>query len=164
MWRGKRSQHSRRMRNPQFFVSCKRPMKHQLFWHSFFHVIYIRQLSFASDSSVPIAWMQQKRPLVFCGFDIWLYHHRNGECNIGAPIIPTTSVVQPSVNLQFSVEFHCMREKGNEFSFTTNDVIKQLTTTELFYSDVIMGTMASQITSLINVYSSVYYGADQRKH
>ena len=26
-WRGKRSQHSRRMRNPQFYVSGKRPMK-----------------------------------------------------------------------------------------------------------------------------------------
>ena len=25
-WRGKRSRHSRRMPNPQFFVSCKRPM------------------------------------------------------------------------------------------------------------------------------------------
>ena len=32
------------------------------------------------------------------------------------------------------------------------------------YGDVIMGTMASQITSLTIVYSSVYSGADQRKH
>ena len=32
------------------------------------------------------------------------------------------------------------------------------------YSDVIMGTMASQITSLTIVYSTVYSGADQRKH
>ena len=32
------------------------------------------------------------------------------------------------------------------------------------YNDVIMGTMASQITSLTIVYSSVYSGADQRKH
>ena len=34
----------------------------------------------------------------------------------------------------------------------------------LHYSDVIMGTMASQITSLTIVYSTVYCGADQRKH
>ena len=34
----------------------------------------------------------------------------------------------------------------------------------LHYNDVIMGTMASQITSLTNVYSIVYSGADQRKH
>ena len=32
------------------------------------------------------------------------------------------------------------------------------------YSDVIMGVMASQITSLTIVYSTVYSGADQRKH
>ena len=33
-----------------------------------------------------------------------------------------------------------------------------------YYSDVIMGMMASQITSLIIVYSHVYSGTDQRKH
>ena len=32
------------------------------------------------------------------------------------------------------------------------------------YSDVTIGTMASQITSLTIVYSTVYSGADQRKH
>ena len=32
------------------------------------------------------------------------------------------------------------------------------------YSDVIMGTIASQITSLAIVYSTVYSDADQRKH
>ena len=32
------------------------------------------------------------------------------------------------------------------------------------YNDVIMGAMASQITSLTIVYSIVYLGADQRKH
>ena len=29
-WRGKRSRHSRRIRNPQFYVSCKRPMAHTM--------------------------------------------------------------------------------------------------------------------------------------
>ena len=32
------------------------------------------------------------------------------------------------------------------------------------YNDVIMSTIASQITSLTIVYSTVYLGADQRKH
>ena len=32
------------------------------------------------------------------------------------------------------------------------------------YDDVVMGTMASQITSLMIVYSTVYSTADQRKH
>ena len=35
---------------------------------------------------------------------------------------------------------------------------------QFHYNDVIMGTMASEITSLIIVYSTVYSGADQRKH
>ena len=34
----------------------------------------------------------------------------------------------------------------------------------LHYNDVIIGTMASQITRVMIVYSSVYSGADQRKH
>ena len=32
------------------------------------------------------------------------------------------------------------------------------------YRDVIMGAIASQITSLTNIYSTVYWDADQRKH
>ena len=32
------------------------------------------------------------------------------------------------------------------------------------YNDIIMSVMVSQITSLMIVYSSVYWGADQRKH
>ena len=32
------------------------------------------------------------------------------------------------------------------------------------YNDIIMGSIASQITSLTIVYSAVYSGADQRKH
>ena len=35
---------------------------------------------------------------------------------------------------------------------------------QIHYTDVIMTTMASQITSLTVVYSIVYSGADQRKH
>ena len=34
----------------------------------------------------------------------------------------------------------------------------------LHYDNAIMGAMASQITSLTIVYSTVYSGADQRKH
>ena len=34
----------------------------------------------------------------------------------------------------------------------------------LHYNDVIMSAMASQITSLTIVYSTVYSGADQRKY
>ena len=39
--------------------------------------------------------------------------------------------------------------------------VDQLTT---HYNDGIMSMMASQITSLMNVYSNVYSGTDERKH
>ena len=39
-----------------------------------------------------------------------------------------------------------------------------LATSRIHYSDVIISTTASQITSLAVVYSTVYSGADQRKH
>ena len=39
-----------------------------------------------------------------------------------------------------------------------------LNRTTVHYNDVIMGTIPSQITSLTIVYSTVYSGADQRKH
>ena len=38
------------------------------------------------------------------------------------------------------------------------------THTRVYYNDVIMGAMASQITSLTIVYPTVYSGTDQRKH
>ena len=42
--------------------------------------------------------------------------------------------------------------------------INEHMTGSLHYGDVIMGTMASQITRLTIFYSTVYSGADQRKH
>ena len=47
-----------------------------------------------------------------------------------------------------------------QFFFTIVMLILQ----NIHYNDVIMGTMATQITSLTNVYSNVYSGADHRKH
>ena len=41
---------------------------------------------------------------------------------------------------------------------------ERLAIAKLHYNDVIMGAMASQITSLTIVYSTVYSGANQRKH
>ena len=41
---------------------------------------------------------------------------------------------------------------------------KKVRRSDFHYSDVIMGAMASPITSLTIVYSTVYSGADQRKH
>ena len=45
-----------------------------------------------------------------------------------------------------------------------NSMIPSLWCTALHYSDVIMGEMASEITSRTIFHSTVYSGADQRKH
>ena len=45
-----------------------------------------------------------------------------------------------------------------------NNSVRKVITGLAHHSDVIMGAMASQMTSLSIVYSTVYTGADQRKH
>ena len=47
---------------------------------------------------------------------------------------------------------------------TYGRVFDTISQTAAMHYDVIMGAMASQITSLTIVYSTVYSGADQRKH
>ena len=51
--------------------------------------------------------------------------------------------------------------KVHVHGLTLSDVMDSF---NIHYNDVIMGAMASQITSLTIVHSTVYSGADQRKH
>ena len=53
---------------------------------------------------------------------------------------------------------------GLENISSTYAVHHIIPTTNVHYNDVIMATMASQITILTVVYSTVYLDADQRKH
>ena len=53
---------------------------------------------------------------------------------------------------------------NSELDPWSGDWFHQISSAIWHYTDVIMGTMASQITSLTIVYSAVYSGADQRKH
>ena len=59
-----------------------------------------------------------------------------------------------------------MRHQGeiNLIAYNLNSYKHNWTEEGLHYNDVIMGAMASQITSLTIVYSTIYSGADQRKH
>ena len=50
----------------------------------------------------------------------------------------------------------------NDFVWSVHCWINQINVK--YYNEVIMGAMASQITSLTIVYSTAYSGADQRKH
>ena len=65
------------------------------------------------------------------------------------------SIIHPNFDTDV---FECMKY-NTKYHSTTLDY-----TDAKHYTDVIMGTMASQITSLTIVYSTVYSGAGQRKH
>ena len=53
---------------------------------------------------------------------------------------------------------------SNKHPISQNPLPASQLTSKQQYSDVMMSAMASQITSLTIVYSTVYSGADQRKH
>ena len=64
-----------------------------------------------------------------------------------------------AIGKQISSQFNISWNKSTVFLPVTHKIFKVC-----HYNDVIMGTMASQITSLTIVYSTVYSGSDQRKH
>ena len=57
----------------------------------------------------------------------------------------------------------CFSAKASIFDYVP-DIVPMHFQLFMHYYEVIMGTKASQITSLAIVYSTVYSGADQRKH
>ena len=61
--------------------------------------------------------------------------------------------------------FYSITGDNNSWSIAMTTELGNVSTSKLYhYIDVIMTTMASQITSLAVVYSTVYSDADQRKH
>ena len=72
------------------------------------------------------------------------------------------SLAQPSVNHQLSVDIYT----GNIMIFAIGlfFFVIDVFVLGLITSDVIMGAIASQLTSISIVYSTVCSGADQRKH
>ena len=57
--------------------------------------------------------------------------------------------------------FHMLYTMGEQLRWASNYDGRAITE---HYNDVLMGAMASKITSLTVVYSTVYSGVDQRKH
>ena len=73
------------------------------------------------------------------------------------------------ISCMWGADKHCIAYTKNKNEWVSNYlVLKQIKQTQIFiiwhYNDVIMGAIASQITSLTIVYSTVYSGSDQRKH
>ena len=66
-----------------------------------------------------------------------------------------------SVNSQM---YYTSHDYNSNINFLDNSILFNLICISAHYSDVIMGTIASQITSLAVVYSTIYSDGDQRKH
>ena len=80
--------------------------------------------------------------------------------------LPSTSPVNIRVVTLTTFPFQCLvRERcGNDAEIIMYKLVIQNRIRGSHYSDVMMSTIASQITSLTIVYLTVYSGADQRKH
>ena len=72
----------------------------------------------------------------------------------------TTATSQTGANPVVRIE-SCVRKFSQVFNFLSHIIGLRK---QNHYNDVIMGAIASQITSLAVVYSTVYSGWDQRKH
>ena len=59
---------------------------------------------------------------------------------------------------------HCLSPDRTSFFTSLHQLQRRVQRVLFHYNDVIMGTIASQITSLTIVYSTISSGADQRKH
>ena len=75
-------------------------------------------------------------------------------------MIQNKSVGSYSSNMH-NVNTICVLKRGN-MSNSTRRVVNEMEA--YHYSDVITSAMASQITNVTIVYSTVYSGANQRKH
>ena len=84
-------------------------------------------------------------------------------------------ILQPETNRPIQVKYpHCLHWKLWAWQIVTQmtkfccyediSVLVLTVSVSFHYSDVIMSAVASQITSLTIVYSTVYSGVDQRKH
>ena len=84
-WQGKRSRHSRRMRNPQFYVSCKRPIveveESAVTYIQFLCITSVALMVKTKMHSIPVHDIQ---PWRLKTFDLQLIEHlktfRNGNC------------------------------------------------------------------------------------
>ena len=84
---------------------------------------------------------------------------RSGSCRIHIWLPDFSNLLNSwkALNTYLFMDDYTDKRDQPKLDFIYQDCIRH-------YGDVIMGTMASQITSLIIVYSTVYSGADQRKH
>ena len=99
---------------------------------------------------------------VYQGSELNTFLSKMQSCHETTDGGPLTSLVLSRISYcQFTV---VQRDKTVECRLKKERKQTMFHLDTLHYDDVIMGTIASQITSLTIVYSTVYSGADQSKH
>ena len=98
---------------------------------------------------------------ILCQMCIWLFLQFNGAFLANTASAPKTLMIKyrNDISAKLEKKEHC----DNDHVYITCIYIVSMFSS-LHYSDVIMGTMASLISSLTSVYSTVHSCADQRKH
>ena len=86
---------------------------------------------------------------------------QNFNCDMESSFCLSFEIIQFAVQLS-KLHLHPRYRYRNQLSLLQSNFFATITL--WLYNDVIMGAIASQITSLTIVYSIVYSDADQRKH
>ena len=165
-WRVKRSQHSRRMRNAQFYVTGKRPIVMTVRLPT---MGWVACVSAAVESmSVPL----QKNPESPINL-LLLWGNKESsiqgaQCLIWSNLIPGDSFVFPIVweHTQLSTglgeEWIIVRKIAMNLIISIEWILRpDQIVAENHYSDVILSVMAPQITGVSIVCSAVCLGTDQ---
>ena len=94
----------------------------------------------------------------------WVFLNENGRIRIQISLkfVPKSPIDNKPALVLTSIYVHL--PTYTKFLWTLQLQINTTANNPSHYSDVIMGEMASQITSLTIVYLTVYWDADQRKH
>ena len=108
-WRGKRSQHSRRMRNPQFYVSGKRPIVQMPVKHPQIILANPSQESTRKDY-VKCQTKAQQTLCTLWGYmfiwNMWIRTNQTNDCKVIAmQIITTAAKLLPNICSQYLVLF-----------------------------------------------------------
>ena len=112
-WRGKRSRHSRRMRNPQFYVSGKRPIKHVIRRNESYDVHKKKCLEFHKRAFYLLQWnlynetgevLLKHINFVICSGPVF-----TKSCLFSLPTVPwkTICLERPQSSAVALYGFHC---------------------------------------------------------
>ena len=148
-------------------TQSKQPGKYLVFWSQIGHCVVLA-VNFEMLMLSSYEWLEQKNIL-----SAWWWKTKGRKyldfsekvsvliyeiCSFPLALLSTYMIG----NI-FGIVTICMKHWSRSQNIVAM-VLQLIVTSSCHYNDVIVSRLASQITSLMIVYSTVYSGADQRKH